>query len=100
MSISSGTFSFEPSDWSNFDLTSHWLKKLLSVGNSVSDRPKMKINKSFILTAKNKKNKPLKKWPIETTAGFYADRVTDASCIIEKENLAIYEGRFSVLLSH
>ena len=53
----------------------------------------MKINKSFILTAKNKKNKPLKKWPIETTAGFYADRVTDASCIIEKENLATYEGR-------
>ena len=60
----------------------------------------MKTNKSFILTAKNKKNKPLKKWPIETTAGFYADRVTDASCIIQKENLATYEGRFSVLLSH
>ena len=59
----------------------------------------MKTNKSFILTAKNKKNKPLKKWPIETTAGFYADRVTDASCIIEKENLATYEGSFSVLLS-
>ena len=59
----------------------------------------MKTNKSFILTAKNKKNKPLRKWPIETTAGFYADRVTDASCIIQKENLATYEGRLSVLLS-
>ena len=41
----------------------------------------------------------MKKWPIETTAGFYADRVTDASCIIDKKNLATYEGRFSVLLS-
>ena len=59
----------------------------------------MKTNNSFILTAKNKKNKPLKKWPIETTAGFYADRVTDASCIISKEHLATYEGQFSVLLS-
>ena len=51
----------------------------------------MKTFLSFILTAKNKKNKPLKNWPIETTAGFYADRLTDASCIIKNDNLAIYE---------
>ena len=80
MSINLGTFSFKHSHWTNFE---H------------SDWSKMKTNESFILTAKNKKNKPLKKWPIETTAGFYANRVTDASCVIDKKNLPTYEGGFS-----
>ena len=44
---------------------------------------------SFILTGKNKKNKPLKKWPITASAGFYADRVTDASCI--SKHLDVYD---------
>ena len=70
---------------------SHW---------SIFDWFKMITNESFILTAKNKKNKPLKKWPIETTAGFYANRVTDVSCIIDKKNLPTYEGGFSNSCSH
>ena len=93
VSINSGMFSFEPSDWLIWSSSSHWFILFL-----LSRWLKMKDNKSFILTAKNKKNKPLKKWPIKTTAGFYADRVTDASCVIDKKHLATYEGGFSQAL--